>query len=109
VPTPVTVEALAGTGAADRGLDPPRVPRDAGPIAIRYRLGSVHDSKLQLAIDSTSGRRVRNLEVADRAGEHLIWWDRRDDAGHVVGRGVYVVRLVADAATMARKVAILHR
>jgi hypothetical protein len=41
-------------------------------------------------------------------GEHVRGWDRLDDAGRPVARGIYFVRLVTGRTTVARKFALLH-
>jgi len=42
------------------------------------------------------------------AGGGAVDWDLRDDAGHVVGAGLYFVRLSADGRTVTRRMATLR-
>jgi flagellar hook assembly protein FlgD len=47
-----------------------------------------------LEIFNASGALVRRLLVGDRpAGRFSIRWDSRDDGGHVVPAGVYMIRM----------------
>jgi hypothetical protein len=51
-----------------------------------------------------SGRRVRMLARGSfAAGEHVRPWDLRDDAGHTVGAGLYLVRFESEAGVLVTK------
>ncbi len=72
----------------------PNPSREGGTI--RFRLPS--ESRVELAIYDVAGRRVARLAAGlETAGEHSIVWQRRDDAGHRVGAGVYLARFKAGA------------
>ena len=59
-------------------------------------------------IFDVSGVRVRRLEEGVRdAGEYAVEWDGRDDAGNVVGTGVYFYRLEGVAGVAPRKMVLL--
>jgi sugar lactone lactonase YvrE len=63
-----------------------------GPIKVTYTLAK--DSKVTLAIDDASGKRVRNLLAAAsrKAGPHSELWDGMDDSGKLVAPGDYQVK-----------------
>ena len=42
------------------------------------------------------------------AGAHELVWDGRDDAGHDVGSGVYLVRLSSGEQSFSRKIVLLR-
>ena len=50
---------------------------------------------LQVRIHDLRGRRVRDLSIqrAHPSGWHAVAWDGRDQAGQLVGPGIYVVRV----------------
>jgi hypothetical protein len=90
-------------------LYPAVAPADGGPVIIRYRLGfPVADISLQ--VFSVHGRLVRNLvREAASPGTYLRSWDRRDESGESVGRGVYLLRLTDGARNLSTKVVLPHR
>jgi hypothetical protein len=52
---------------------------------------------------------VRRLERGARsAGDHVRTWDRRDDAGARVARGVYIVQLTAGPDRLVRKLVLVR-
>jgi len=82
--------------------------RRGGPAEIRYAIGRT-GTPMRLEVFGVSGRRVRVIESRVRdAGEFLVTWDRRDDAGRDTGRGVFLVRLTAGGASFARKLLVVH-
>jgi hypothetical protein len=78
----------------------------AGPNRVTYGLPA--SAELALAVYDVAGRRVRSL-VAGRGdpGVHTVTWDRRDDAGRLVGAGVYYYRLAVAGRRFVRRVAVL--
>jgi hypothetical protein len=82
--------------------------RAGGPVQIHYRIGV--GAEVQLAVYDARGRRVAALDRGFRApGNYARLWDRRDDAGTPVDRGVYFVRLAAGRTAASRKVILRHR
>lgn len=73
---------------------------------IRYQLP--HSGLVRLEVFDVLGQKVRTL-VADAqpAGVHRLVWDSRNDAGHLVGAGVYLYRLRAGEFTQVRKLLLL--
>ncbi len=68
----------------------PNPSRDGG--VLRFQLPEAR--RVELTLFDIGGRRI--VRLADgmmTAGAHAIPWDRRDDAGHRVGPGVYLARL----------------
>ncbi len=69
---------------------------------IRFRLA--FDEHAELKVYDTAGRLVRTL--ADEhlpAGQHVIQWNGKSDAGHSVSRGIYLLRLHSHTQTITRK------
>ncbi len=63
---------------------------------IRYMLPASADGMpyVKLQIYNIRGQRVRTLvQEFQRAGEHSVVWDGRDDAGQTVASGIYLYRL----------------
>ena len=81
-------------------------PFDASTI-IRYQ--TPEHGVVMLSIVDVEGRRVRTLEQTDRgAGLHSSVWDGTDDAGHLLGSGVYFVRLEAASSVTYQKLTLLR-
>jgi len=78
-----------------------------GAVSLRYTLP--RDAMVSLAIFDVGGRRVRQLSSgAQTAGEHVIAWDLRDDAGRNVGGGLYFVQLRTDGLQLTQKLLTLR-
>jgi len=59
----------------------------------------------QLAVYDPTGRRVRTLADGRLApGRHALRWDGRDDAGRLVGNGVYLIRLSGPSFASVKRV-----
>jgi hypothetical protein len=99
---PIAVDAPAERIAA--ALFPPI---DRGEVGVDVRWSLATSGRAVLAVFDARGRRVRLLAVGPyAAGNHLVTWDRRDDAGAHASRGVYFVHLRAGGAMAARKVVV---
>ncbi len=62
----------------------------------------------RLAIYDASGQWVRTLVDETRAaGDHVAYWDGRDDRGNVVASGVYFYRLTASSVDQSMKMVLL--
>jgi Zn-dependent metalloprotease len=95
-----------------RDLEPPRAlwlaPCAPNPArhttAVRYGLPRLED--VRLTLHSPDGRLVRTVvEGAGRAaGYYVATWDGRDDRGHPVAAGVYLVRLESGRQQRTQKV-----
>jgi hypothetical protein len=104
----VTVHGPIPAGAADPApriqLDPP-VHGESGGIWIRYQIGSPAEARL--GVYDVRGRLVRALDQGyEAAGSHVRNWDRTDGTGRKVGRGVYLIRLVAGGLGASRKLVL---
>jgi hypothetical protein len=104
-----------GTVAAPGGIDPPSgiVLRAGQPnpflgeTTIQYALPRT--MAVRLVIHDARGRMVRTLvDGIEEAGERRAVWDGRDARGSLAGAGVYVCRLEAGGAHLARKVTRLQ-
>lgn len=109
-------------GDAARPLTPEVATRAPAPARVSVgsafpnptvRLGAALEvratSPMQVAVDvlDAAGRRVRTL--GDRvvpAGSSILAWDGRDGAGRPVAPGTYLVRIVDEQSTTARKVVV---
>jgi hypothetical protein len=81
----------------------------SGPVRIRYHLGRPA-FEIRLDVFTVAGRHVRSLERGGRdGGEHSVAWDRRDETGVVVARGVYFLVLDDRRVRIARRVVLLAR
>ena len=82
---------------------PAREPPDGQAVEIRYALGTP-TSPVLLSIYDVRGRRIQTFRQGFRAaGTHLVRWNRRDNQGVKVVRGLYFVRLEAGPVRQARK------
>jgi hypothetical protein len=103
-PIAVAVREAAPRSVLHAAWEPP----GGGPVQIRYALARPSRPP-QLDIFDVRGRRLRALEPrSGEPGEHLLTWDRYDDAGRRVGRGVYLVRLEAGGEPSTRKLVLAH-
>lgn len=65
-----------------------------GASQIRLRYGLAEDSRITLAIYDLRGRRVREiLQERRSAGDHVLTFDGRDQDGHPLAAGVYLLQL----------------
>ncbi|MCX6842599.1 MAG: hypothetical protein NTX53_10000 [candidate division WOR-3 bacterium] len=59
------------------------------PVAVRYRAGA--SSRPELSVYGADGRLVRTLARAGRPAPDRVTWDGRDEAGHIVPAGTYLL------------------
>jgi len=73
---------------------------------ISYQLAS--ESEVELTIYNMLGQEIRKLIAQHQpAGTHQIQWNGRDEAGHQVGSGVYIYKLIAGEFVQSRKMLLL--
>ncbi len=103
--SPISVTAVGGSWLTSLSV---AAPPANGPVEIRYRIGR-SGTPVRLEIYDVAGRRIRLLErsVRDR-GEYVHWWNRLNDSGRHVVRGVYLVRLKAGNVRISEKL-VLYR
>lgn len=90
-------------------LESLRVPRPGSSVQVSYRLG-VEGVPVSLGIYDVRGRLVRSLvREVGRSGRFTATWDRLDESGASVARGIYLVRLEAAPVSATRKLALVHR
>lgn len=76
-----------------------------GDATVAFQLGQGLDVSVE--VFDLKGRRLRTLVLGElAAGAHSIGWDGRNDDGHDVAAGVYLVRLVTPRQTETRKVVV---
>lgn len=93
-------------GATLHGLR--SVPNPFNPSTdVRFELTS--DAVVDATVFDTAGRRIRVLlrNQLRSAGSNGVPWDGRDDDGHRVSSGVYVVRVTAGDQALSRRVTLL--
>ncbi|MCD4828159.1 MAG: T9SS type A sorting domain-containing protein [Candidatus Cloacimonetes bacterium] len=76
-------------------------------VALHFSLPAA--AACELSVFNVRGQRVRGLVHEEfAAGDHALRWDLRDDQGHTVGSGVYLVRLRTQRGDIARKLLLLR-
>ncbi len=106
--TPLPGPATAVTGPSPLSLDAARITGvvHAPGAGIRFQLKGVMGAG-SLAIYDLRGRRVRHYGwPAGDVPVRSVTWDRRDEKGWTVSRGVYVARLTAGGAHDVRRVTV---
>ena len=76
-------------------------------VELRYSLAA--PAPVELRVYSTSGELVRTYsEGLQSEGVHRLAWDGRDDAGRLVGRGIYLCRLTAGEFRATRQIILVE-
>jgi hypothetical protein len=102
-----SIRVIPLTGLAAAGGRPGRFALVCGPNPFRGAVGLglalPRPGPALVRVYAVNGRHVRTL-LEDRmpAGNYLLRWDGRDDAGRECMGGVYVIRATADESTVAR-------
>jgi hypothetical protein len=99
---------VAGEPRATVRLLPPRPNPMHAATTIAFVLGS--NQRLTAEIFNLAGQRVRILAFSQAyaAGTHTLRWDGRNDPGHPVASGLYVVRLTAAGYSYSRRVMLIR-
>ncbi len=72
-----------------------------------FELALPEGAAVEVHAFDVTGRRVRTLlDRQEPAGRQVLVWDLRDDAGHPLGAGVYLVRARLGGRTFVRRVTI---
>lgn len=80
----------------------------SGAIRIRYEIAEPADA-VRLYIVDVAGRRVRSLASgAHGPGVYDVTWEKRDDGGRSVARGIYFVRLAGARVTTFERIVLLR-
>ncbi len=67
------------------------------------------ESYVQMAVYNLQGRRIRTLvNGVKKAGAHSVVWNGVDDAGHVAGSGIYILRMNAGDYQSSRRITLLR-
>ena len=104
-----SVQVTAVPGPESAALVIPVCAATRAPVEIRYRLAQTR-AGVRLDIYDVAGRHLRTLpQGSQNPGPHRTQWDRLDAHGNPVGRGIYVVRLVAGEWAVAGKAVVLGR
>jgi hypothetical protein len=101
---PVFAAAVGGPGL--QFLSPSPHPTRGG-VLLRFRVPTA--GNVRLVVVDLAGRTVRRLsEESVNAGLNERFWDGRDDRGHPVGSGVYLVRLLWDGQSVSRRIVVVE-
>jgi hypothetical protein len=108
-----SIDGLSNTPTATRDAPDPRLalhPNHPNPFnpstAISYELPA--RGRVTLRVFDAKGRLVRTLvDAVEPAGVRNARWDGRNDAGAVVGSGVYFCRLETAGISRSRKMVLL--
>jgi hypothetical protein len=105
-PTAVTEEVVAAALPAVATLAPAYPNPFNASVTIPFALPA--GGPIRVVVTNSAGQVVRVLwdRPAD-AGTHQLQWDGRDEAGHGVGSGLYLVRMRAGSTEVAQKVTLL--
>ena len=113
-----TIEAIAALVRERRGwlqgipTDPGRSPdvpvrsTSDGTTVIPYEIATA--ASVELVISNVAGRPVRTFDLGrQNPGEHCVVWDRRDDEGRELDRGLYFCLFKTDAGERWQKKALV--
>ncbi len=76
--------------------------------AIRYQL-SQPKQQVSLVIFDVLGQRIRTLvEHEQAAGEYIVYWEGKNDAGQPATSGAYLYKLTTDSFTETRRMLLLR-
>jgi hypothetical protein len=107
-PTATAVDPAVAAWAGPGVLEPIPIAPAGQPVHIAFR--TEHPGAVQIGVYDVRGRRVRSLaHVNAMPGRHTIEWNRVDDRGAEVVRGIYFVRLESAAGSDVRKVLVGRR
>jgi len=100
------VDAPTAPAAPALALSPVAPNPSRGAVALRFRLPAA--GRARLAVFDAAGRAVAApLDAALGAGAHAVAWDGRGAGGRRVPPGVYLARLEAGGAAVARRFVVL--
>ena len=101
--SPIAEVAVPGLGAA-LGQNSPNPFNPSTTISFTLPV----KERVTIVVYDANGRLVRTLIDENRGfGTHEVAWDGRDDAGAVVGSGVYFYRLTAGKHTESKKMVLV--
>lgn len=85
----------------------PNAPNPFNPSTdLRFALARA--CRVKLEIFDTAGRRVRTFDLGVQpSGEGAVTWRGRDQQGHVVSSGVYLVRMTTEGRVDARRILLM--
>ena len=63
-------------------------------VELRYELAKLSiPRRVSVRIFDLTGRPVRQIELWQKSGTHVVEWDGRDDGGEVVPPGLYLFQV----------------
>lgn len=104
VPATVGVEPASASRRPGLGIAPNPARRGA-----LLTLDADRPGPQKVCVYDVRGRLVRLLEEADGvAGTRTLAWDGRDDAGHAVAPGVYLVTFQVAGRSVSNRITVIH-
>jgi len=98
---------VPGSAPAALSLAGPRPNPSRGELDLSFVLS--RPGNAELTIFDLAGRLVRELTRGPSpAGPQRVHWDGRDDAGRIVGAGVYFVKLEAEGFALRRRLVLVR-
>jgi hypothetical protein len=71
-----------------------------------FRFALPHTQEVRITVTDMSGKPVANLRTQAREGLNTLVWRGQSDAGTLLSRGVYFVRLQTESGSIVRKVVL---
>jgi hypothetical protein len=75
---------------------------------VLFRFAAIDDEDTRVQIMTASGQLVTSVSELQSNGDDLLAWDGRDDDGHPVASGVYILKLQQGSNTIFRKFAVIR-
>ena len=112
---PVPLQGIGGDGVGVGDFGPGvglRFASDPNPFraSTRLRFSLPVAGRAWLELFDIRGRKVRTLAAGERfgAGDQVLPWDGRDDAGAPLASGIYFSRLRVGGRALTRKITLLR-
>lgn len=103
---PIRADVPSGSGLRT-ALATPFEHHAGGSVEMRYTVAA--RTPVRLAVYTVGGHLLRSFDQGVRdPGTHVRTWDRTDDAGARLARGVYLVKLEAGEVTQAKKLVLVR-
>jgi hypothetical protein len=105
----VTASGSAAVSDAGTAVAAPQLRATPNPFnpATRLAFRQPTAGRILLTVYDVRGRLVRRLADEHRpAGEHVVWWDGRDEDGRACASGLYFARLETTAAVLSHKLVL---
>jgi flagellar hook assembly protein FlgD len=76
---------------------------------IGFQLTARKNEKISVSIFNLLGQRVKKLQTGNlRQNLQRLWWDGKNDAGHRLPAGIYILRARSAGFMQMRKILLLR-